>query len=149
MNTVERARACCIVVPRTLPARKPQRAARFQSLARRGCLPRRSFSGSFLFTPERRDFSAGGRRTQHQGVRSLSEWPASPFARKNGLPFAIARPRPTIAGTPGVKDVRDRKGTVMEQDVPGVSWWRRPAWLALVGLALMVAGWKLSVYVPT
>src|SRR5262245_47593768 len=37
----------------------------------------------------------------------------------------------------------------MEQDVPAVSWWRRPVWLGLVGLALMVGGWKLSVYVPT
>src|SRR4051812_31143573 len=37
----------------------------------------------------------------------------------------------------------------MEQDVPAVSWWRRPVWLGLVGLALMVGGWKLSVYVPS
>ena len=37
----------------------------------------------------------------------------------------------------------------MEQDVHAVSWWRRPVWLGLVGLALMVGGWKLSVYVPT
>ena len=27
-------------------------------------------------------------------------------------------------------------------------WYRRPAWLGLVGLALMVSGWKLSTFVP-
>jgi hypothetical protein len=29
-----------------------------------------------------------------------------------------------------------------------VPWYERPLWLGLVGLALMVGGWKLSTYVP-
>lgn len=31
---------------------------------------------------------------------------------------------------------------------PSVPWYRRPVWLGLVGLMLLVGGWRLSVYVP-
>lgn len=29
-----------------------------------------------------------------------------------------------------------------------VSWWSQPLWLGLVGLGVMVAGWKLSTFMP-
>ena len=36
----------------------------------------------------------------------------------------------------------------MDEPIDPLPWWKKPIWLGLVGLALMVGGFKLSEFVP-